>query len=124
MPPTIPIGSRRIIEVYPSMYSPADLPSRLRAAPAKKRRLSAENGISSREAISGFPTLTDSSWASSSAGSSLTSGGSGRGSAHPAGGLGEALGALFGRLPEPFRRCSLRRLDRAIDVLGTAARHL
>src|SRR5581483_4814872 len=55
------------------MYSPADLPSRLRAAPAKKRRLSAENGISSREAISGLPTFRDSSCASSSAFSSSTS---------------------------------------------------
>src|ERR1700749_3013616 len=55
------------------MYSPADLPSRLRAAPAKKGRLSAENGISSREAISGLPTLTDSSCDSSSACSSITS---------------------------------------------------
>src|SRR5665213_2777988 len=49
------------------MYSPADLPSRLRAAPAKKRRLSSENGISSRETISGLPTLRDSICASSSA---------------------------------------------------------
>src|SRR3954447_8966741 len=73
MPATMPSGSRRIIEVYPLMYSPADLPSRLRAAPAKKRRLSAENGISSREAMSGLPTLTDSSCASSSACSSSTS---------------------------------------------------
>src|SRR3954470_5788970 len=55
------------------MYSPADLPSRLRAAPAKKRRLSAENGISSREAINGLPTLRDSICASSSALSSITS---------------------------------------------------
>src|SRR2546423_3659679 len=55
------------------MYSPADLPSRLRAAPAKKRRLSAENGISSREAMSGLPTFSDSSWESSSACSSITS---------------------------------------------------
>src|SRR5215475_2332057 len=55
------------------MYSPVDLPSRLRAAPAKKRRLSAENGISSREAMSGLPTLADSSCASSSACSSITS---------------------------------------------------
>src|SRR5215472_5846910 len=55
------------------MYSPADLPSRLRAAPAKKRRLSAENGISSREAMSGLPTFTDSSCASSSALSSIRS---------------------------------------------------
>src|SRR3954453_12698007 len=62
MPPTIPIGWGRIIEVYPSMYSPADLPSRFRAAPAKNRRLSAENGISSRETISGLPTLLASIW--------------------------------------------------------------
>ena len=55
------------------MYSPVDLPSRLRAAPAKKRRLSAENGISSREAMRGLPTLTDSSCASSSACPSITS---------------------------------------------------
>src|SRR5437899_747800 len=55
------------------MYSPPDLPSRLRAAPAKRRRLSAENGISSRDAISGLPTFTDSSCASSSAFSSSTS---------------------------------------------------
>src|SRR5713101_557161 len=55
------------------MYSPADFPSRLRAAPAKKRRLSVENGISSRDAISGLPTLSDSSCASSSAFASSTS---------------------------------------------------
>src|SRR5690242_12735223 len=55
------------------MYSPADLPSSWRAAPAKKRRLSAENGISSRDAISGLPTFSDSSCASSSACSSMTS---------------------------------------------------
>ena len=55
------------------MYSPADFPSRLRAAPAKKRRLSAQKGISSRDAMSGLPTLSDSSWASSSTLSSRTS---------------------------------------------------
>src|SRR5689334_3628986 len=55
------------------MYSPADLPSSWRAAPAKNRRLSAENGISSRDAIRGLPTFTDSSCASSSAFSSITS---------------------------------------------------
>src|SRR6266496_332565 len=55
------------------MYSPADFPSRLRAAPAKKRRLSAENGISSRDAMSGLPTFNDSSCASSSACASITS---------------------------------------------------
>src|SRR5438105_3748595 len=55
------------------MYSPADLPSSWRAAPAKKRRLSAENGISSRDTISGLPTFRDSIWASSSAFASITS---------------------------------------------------
>src|SRR6478736_7276994 len=55
------------------MYSPALLPSRLRAAPAKKRRLSAQNGISSREAISGFPAFRVSICASSSAFCSITS---------------------------------------------------
>ncbi len=55
------------------MYSPVDFPSSCRAAPAKKRRLSAENGISSRDAINGLPTLSDSSCASSSAFCSSTS---------------------------------------------------
>src|SRR6476469_5465149 len=55
------------------MYSPADFPSSCRAAPAKKRRLSAPNGISSRDAINGLPTFSDSSCASSSALSSITS---------------------------------------------------
>src|SRR5919205_2641346 len=55
------------------MYSPADFPSSRRAAPAKKRMLSAENGISSRDAIKGLPTFSDSSCASSSACSSSTS---------------------------------------------------
>ena len=35
--PMTPTGSRRIEEVYPAMYSPVDLPSRMRAAPAKNR---------------------------------------------------------------------------------------
>src|SRR6266540_1465672 len=55
------------------MYSPVERPSRMRAAPAKKRRLSAQTGISSRAAGSGLPTFCDSSWASSSAFSSTTS---------------------------------------------------
>src|SRR3954454_6538170 len=55
------------------MYSPADLPSSTRAAPAKKRRLSAETGISSRALESGLPTFFDSSSASSSALSSIAS---------------------------------------------------
>ena len=42
-----PIGSRRIDEVNPRMYSPAARPSSERAAPAKKRIWSAIGGISS-----------------------------------------------------------------------------
>src|SRR5436309_749082 len=53
------------------MYSPADLPSSTRAAPAKKRRLSAQTGSSSFAYESGLPTFRDSSSASSSACSSL-----------------------------------------------------
>src|SRR6185503_8380820 len=55
------------------MYSPAAFPSRIRAAPAKKRRLSEQTGISSRAYVSGLPTLRDSIPASSSAFSSRTS---------------------------------------------------
>src|SRR5918999_1025302 len=55
------------------MYSPAERPSRRRAAPAKKRRLSAQTGISSRADGSGLPTFRDSSSASSSACSSIRS---------------------------------------------------
>jgi hypothetical protein len=37
MEPTTPIGSRRIIEVWPGRYSPAACPGMVRTAPAKKR---------------------------------------------------------------------------------------
>ena len=33
----MPTGSRRIIEVWPSMYSPAAFPGMQRTAPAKNR---------------------------------------------------------------------------------------
>src|SRR5438067_2794907 len=49
------------------MYSPVLFPSSRRAAPAKKRRLSEQTGISSRAYPSGLPTLRDSIRASSSA---------------------------------------------------------
>src|SRR3954449_9481120 len=69
-----PIGSRRAYDVEASRYSPADLPSRHRVAPAKKRRLSAMKGISSSlKACSGLPALRASRSASSSALSSMTS---------------------------------------------------
>src|SRR6266567_1639841 len=41
------MGSRRMNEVYPFMYSPAARPSSTRAPPAKNRKLSAITGISS-----------------------------------------------------------------------------
>src|SRR6266542_1144886 len=55
------------------MYSPADLPSSSRAAPAKKRRLSEQTGSSSFAYVSGLPTFCDSSSASSSVCSSMAS---------------------------------------------------
>src|ERR687884_1147664 len=67
------------------MYSPLDLPSRTRAAPAKKRMLSEQTGISSFAYGSGLPTLRDSISASSSACSSTTSASLRRSPARPAG---------------------------------------
>src|SRR4051812_19816603 len=55
------------------MYSPADLPSSRRAAPAKKRMLSEQTGSSSFAYASGLPTFCDSSSASSSVCSSIAS---------------------------------------------------
>ena len=61
-------------EVWPCMYSPADLPSSTRAAPAKKRIWSHIGGISS-DAVSsrGLPVFCDSTATSSSARSSIAS---------------------------------------------------
>src|SRR3972149_4782579 len=55
------------------MYSPAALPSRQRAAPAKKRRLSTRKGPSARATVIGLPTFRASSAASSSVRSSSRS---------------------------------------------------
>src|SRR5258705_4441941 len=55
------------------MYSPVDLPSSTRAAPAKKRMLSAEIPGSSTATAQGLPVLSDSRRASSSAFSSIAS---------------------------------------------------
>src|SRR5437763_14672197 len=95
MPATIPTGSRRSIDVYPRMYSPADLPSSSRAAPAKKRRLSAETGISSRAYESGLPTFNDSSSASSSALSSIASASLSSASARSPGVVSSHSGSAF-----------------------------
>src|SRR4249919_1308607 len=67
------------------MYSPADLPSSRRAAPAKKRMLSAQTGISSLAYESGLPTFSDSSSASSSPCSSIVSASFSRASARSPG---------------------------------------
>ena len=95
------------------MYSPAARPSSVRAAPAKKRMLSEETGISSRAAGSGLPTFCDSSWASSSVFASIASAS-----------FEQQLGALAGRRLEPLGQRGLGRLDRAVDVRLGALRHL
>src|SRR3989454_542270 len=56
------------------MYSPAARPSSVRAAPAKKRRLSTHGGISSeRNRARGLPTFADSMFAISSASARIAS---------------------------------------------------
>src|SRR5919202_3323904 len=77
------------------MYSPPDLPSRTRAAPAKKRMLSEHTGISSRAYESGLPTFTDSSFASSSALSSTRSASFSAASCRPAGVFPSHSGSAF-----------------------------
>ncbi len=81
------------------------LPSSSRAAPAKKRRLSTMNGISSRGRRIGLPTLSDSSSASSSACSSITSASA-----------SSASGALAGRGGRPVVEGGTRRVHGSIDI--------
>ena len=118
------------------MYSPARLALERRAAPAKKRRLSAQNGISSRDAISGLPTFSDSSCASSSAFSSITSASLSRSSERSPGVLSSHSGSASSpprprgrrprrrsaaprRSPRPSRVDDLHRLaGRAVDPLA------
>ena len=68
------MGSRRIIEVWSRMYSPALRPSSTRAAPAKNLIWSTEGGISS-EVVSatGLPVLRVSAATISSARFSIAS---------------------------------------------------
>jgi hypothetical protein len=73
MPTVTPSGSRRMMLVNPFSYSPADLPSWSRAAPAKNRRLSVMNGMSARETEIGLPTSSASSCARFSASASIAS---------------------------------------------------
>lgn len=73
MEPTTPIASRRTYEVWSPSYSAADLPSRWRAAPAKKEVLSTVPGTSnSVESLIGLPHWRDSTYAKSSACSART----------------------------------------------------
>ena len=63
-----PTGSRRTTEVCIRRYSPADRPSRIRAAPAKNRSWSTLGGTSSVAATaSGLPVLRHSASVSSPA---------------------------------------------------------
>ncbi len=100
----IPTGSRRIIEVCPAMYSPADSPLSMRAAPAKKRIWSIAGGTSSsRVSWNGLPVFSLSSRTSSSARSSMRVGDLEQGPAALGGGgvaplLEAALGRLHGRV--------------------------
>jgi len=63
---TTPTGSRLIIEVKPSIYSPAAIPLILRTAPAMKRNKSTQAPISSTAASNGLPVSRDSILAKSS----------------------------------------------------------
>ena len=70
----MPIGSRRMKLVNPAMYSPAERPSWVRAAPPKKRRLSTIGGSSSDIVTAyGLPTFSASSLMISSPCSSIRS---------------------------------------------------
>src|SRR3990170_3576512 len=73
MPAVTPSGSRRMMLVKPFSYSPPDLPSRWRAAPAKKRRLSMMNGTSAPETEIGLPTSSASSFVRVSMSASIAS---------------------------------------------------
>src|SRR5437773_1395211 len=77
------------------MYSPQALPSRMRAAPAKNRRLSAETGISSLAYECGLPTFSDSSSASSSVCSSIASASLSSASARSPGVVSSHSGSAF-----------------------------
>src|SRR5438876_3584646 len=96
------------------MYSPADLPSSTRAAPAKKRMLSAETGISSFAADRGLPTFWDSSSASSSACWTSASASFKSSSERSPGVVSSHSGNAF------FAACTARSTSSA-DELGTSA---
>src|SRR3954471_16036741 len=96
------------------MYSPADLPSSTRAAPAKKRKWSAETGISSRAYESGLPTFCDSSSASSSALSSIAD-------ANPSSASARSAGVVSSQSGSAFFAASTARSTSACVPRGTSA---
>src|SRR5436190_10385316 len=96
------------------MYSPEALPSRMRAAPAKNRRLSAQTGISSLAYESGLPTFSDSSSASSSVCSSIASASLSSASARSPGVVSSHSGSAF-------LAASTARSTSACVPLGTSA---
>src|ERR1051325_9877077 len=96
------------------MYSPADLPSSKRAAPAKKRMLSELTGISSFAYESGFPTFCDSSSASSSVCSSIASASFSSASARSPGVVSSHSGSAF-------LAASTARSTSPSEPLGTSA---
>src|ERR1051326_249957 len=93
------------------MYSPADRPSSTRAAPAKKRRLSAQTGISSRAAGRGFPAFPDPIRAPP-------------GLLDDRGEPEQQLRALLRGRVAPLRPRPLRSLHGTVDVLLRSARNL
>ena len=108
MPTVTPRGSRRIMDVKPLSYSPVDLPSWQRAAPAKKRRLSDMKGMSS---LRDGDRLADVNRLE--AGELVAIGVDGVGE------LQEHAGAFFRRRVEPDLVVGLlRRGHGAVDVLG------
>src|SRR6059058_5784548 len=96
------------------MYSPADLPSSKRAAPAKKRKLSEQTGSSSFAYESGLPTFCDSSSASSSVCSSIASASLSSASARSPGVVSSHSGSAF-------LAASTARSTSACVPLGTSA---
>src|SRR5688572_21908449 len=88
------------------MYSPAERPSSRRPAPAKKRMLSEQTGISSAAYDSGLPTFCDSICASSSVCSSITS---------------ATLSSTSARSPGVFSRHSGSALAAALTARSTSA---
>ena len=109
-----PIGSRRIHDVWPAMYSPAARPSSTRAAPAKNRIWSTIGGISSLAVSAhGLPVFCASSRTSSSARASMAS-------AICSSARWRSLGVVSRQRLERLRRGGVG----PVDVLGAGDRRL